>query len=87
MELKGKLYARPNLPEYPNLQLTFVENKIFPKELTKKILEYFNSYVCYRCKKNRYSYYVIQTISSDEPTTTFITCLNCENKWTICDWN
>ena len=36
---------------------------------------------CGRCKKNKTTYYQMQTRSADEPMTTFVTCLNCNNKW------
>jgi transcription elongation factor S-II len=38
-------------------------------------------YTCGKCKKNRCSYYELQTRSADEPMTMFVTCLNCGNKW------
>ena len=38
-------------------------------------------YVCGRCKKNKTTYYEMQTRSADEPMTTFVTCLHCNNKW------
>jgi len=38
-------------------------------------------YTCGSCKKNKCSYYQLQTRSCDEPMTTFVTCLNCGNKW------
>ena len=38
-------------------------------------------YRCYKCKKNKCTYYEFQTRSADEPSTTFISCLNCGNKW------
>jgi transcription elongation factor S-II len=36
---------------------------------------------CAKCKKNNCTYYQMQTRSADEPMTTFITCLNCSNRW------
>jgi transcription elongation factor S-II len=39
---------------------------------------------CGKCKKNNCTYYQMQTRSADEPMTTFITCLNCSNRWKIC---
>lgn len=36
---------------------------------------------CGKCKKNKVSYYEIQTRSADEPMTTYFTCLLCGNKW------
>jgi transcription elongation factor S-II len=36
---------------------------------------------CGKCKKNKVSYYEIQTRSADEPMTTYFTCILCGNKW------
>jgi DNA-directed RNA polymerase subunit M/transcription elongation factor TFIIS len=36
---------------------------------------------CGKCKKNKVSYYELQTRSSDEPMTTFFNCLICGNRW------
>ena len=38
-------------------------------------------YKCGRCKKRECSFYQLQTRSADEPMTTFVTCLNCGNRW------
>jgi len=38
-------------------------------------------YKCGRCKKKECSFYQLQTRSADEPMTTFVTCLNCGNRW------
>ena len=40
-----------------------------------------NEFKCFKCKKRVCTYYQLQTRSADEPMTTFITCLNCGNKW------
>ena len=36
---------------------------------------------CGKCKKNNCTYYQMQTRSADEPMTTFVTCMNCLNRW------
>lgn len=36
---------------------------------------------CGKCKKNRITYYEMQTRSADEPITTFYSCLVCGNRW------
>lgn len=38
-------------------------------------------YTCGKCKKNRCSYYELQTRSADEPMTMFITCIHCGHRW------
>lgn len=37
--------------------------------------------ICGKCKKNKISYFEIQSRSADEPMTTHYTCLTCGNKW------
>ena len=36
---------------------------------------------CGKCHKRECTYFQLQTRSSDEPMTTFITCINCGNRW------
>ena len=38
-------------------------------------------YTCGRCKSKKCTYYEMQTRSADEPTTVFVTCLNCGKNW------
>jgi transcription elongation factor S-II len=40
-----------------------------------------NAYTCFKCKNNNCSYYQMQIRSADEPMTTFITCIDCGNRW------
>ena len=40
-----------------------------------------DTFTCRKCKSNKCTYYQMQTRSADEPMTTFITCLNCGNRW------
>jgi len=40
-----------------------------------------DEFKCYKCQKRQCTYYQLQTRSADEPMTTFITCLNCGNRW------
>jgi DNA-directed RNA polymerase subunit M/transcription elongation factor TFIIS len=42
-----------------------------------------NMYVCGKCKSRECTYYEMQTRSADEPTTVFLTCLNCDKHWKI----
>lgn len=36
---------------------------------------------CKKCGSKRTTYYSLQTRSSDEPMTNFITCVECNNRW------
>lgn len=40
-----------------------------------------DAFQCGKCKQRRTMYYQMQTRSADEPMTTFVTCLNCNNRW------
>ena len=40
-----------------------------------------DNFTCGKCKSNRCSYYQLQTRSADEPMTTFVTCIDCGNRW------
>jgi transcription elongation factor S-II len=44
-----------------------------------------DSLECSRCKKKKVSYTQAQTRSADEPMTTFCECMNCGNRWKVCD--
>lgn len=39
------------------------------------------AFVCKKCKGDKTTYYQMQTRSSDEPMTVFVTCLSCGTKW------
>ena len=43
-----------------------------------------DQFKCGKCKKRKCRYYQMQTRSADEPMTTFVTCVNCGNKWKFC---
>ena len=38
-------------------------------------------FTCYKCKSTNCSYYQLQTRSADEPMTTYVSCLNCGQRW------
>lgn len=40
-----------------------------------------DEFTCYKCKKSKCTYYQLQTRSADEPMTTFVSCLNCGQRW------
>jgi transcription elongation factor S-II len=47
-------------------------------ETQKKINSEFT---CYKCKSNNCDYYQLQTRSADEPITTFVSCMECGQRW------
>jgi transcription elongation factor S-II len=40
-----------------------------------------DTFTCRKCKSKKCNYYQQQTRSADEPITTFVTCLECGNRW------
>jgi len=48
---------------------------------TPKIEATTDAYICRKCKSDRCWHYQLQTRSADEPMTTFVTCLECSNRW------
>jgi DNA-directed RNA polymerase subunit M/transcription elongation factor TFIIS len=40
-----------------------------------------DNFTCRKCNSNKCSYYQLQTRSADEPMTTFVTCIDCGNRW------
>jgi transcription elongation factor S-II len=58
------------------------------KKIKKDRLKYTNNieastdmFTCGKCKSKKCTYYEMQTRSADEPTTVFVTCLNCGKNW------
>lgn len=41
-------------------------------------------FTCGKCKGTKTTYFQMQTRSSDEPMTTFVTCITCNNRWKFC---
>ena len=40
-----------------------------------------DTFTCRKCYKKECTYYQMQTRSADEPMTTFVTCIECGNRW------
>lgn len=53
-----------------------LENKYIPK-----IEASTDNFTCGKCKSKKCTYYQLQTRSADEPMTTFVTCIDCGNRW------
>lgn len=53
-------------------------------KVTSNVEASTDMYTCKKCRSKRCTYYELQTRSADEPTTIFITCLDCGKNWKIC---
>lgn len=40
-----------------------------------------DTFKCRKCHSNKCTYYQMQTRSADEPMTTFVTCIECGQRW------
>ena len=40
-----------------------------------------DTFKCRKCHGNKCTYYQMQTRAADEPMTTFVTCIDCGNRW------
>ena len=54
------------------------------KYLTEPLQVCEGIHVCSKCKSKKTYSYQLQTRSSDEPMTNFVTCVECGNKWKFC---
>ena len=43
-----------------------------------------DTFTCRKCKSKECTYYQLQTRSSDEPMTIFVSCVACGNRWKTC---
>jgi len=91
------LKERLNENEFSPHELAFMtSDRVFPeawnniinKEMLRTKSAYESSQVsmtdqirCGKCKKNKISYYELQTRSADEPLTTYFSCILCGHRW------
>ena len=83
--------------KYKAHELAFMSHQEICPELWKKLIEdkkirdenkfkpkleaSTDDFTCLKCKSKKCSYYQLQTRSADEPMTTFVSCLECGNRW------
>ena len=89
--VKGKILDNVWLPETVASKTHEELNPEQHAELKHKIMsKYINMsseqdhegfFKCGKCKTKKTTYTQAQTRSADEPMTTFVTCLNCGNRW------
>lgn len=54
------------------------------KQKSKMDEEYEGIFKCKKCGSKKTTYYQLQTRSADEPMTTYVTCMECDNHWKFC---
>ena len=90
--VKGKILENIWLPEtiasktHEELnpeQYAELKHKIMSKYINTNTVEQEHDgfFKCGKCKSMKTTYTQAQTRSADEPMTTFVTCLNCNNRW------
>ncbi len=75
------------MPEGPFAKAIMEHNEreiIIEKNKAKMDEEYEGIFKCKKCKSKKTSYYQLQTRSADEPMTTFVQCIECDNHWKFC---
>lgn len=77
-----KLEPADRFPErWEELKKLYGNVRDISKEVPEVDLNVEGMFKCGRCKTYKTTYYQLQTRSCDEPATTFVTCLNCNNRW------
>ena len=67
----------------PDIWKNLLEEKKIKDEnrFTPKIEASTDDFTCGKCKSKKCTYYQLQTRSADEPMTTFVTCIDCGNRF------
>lgn len=67
----------------PDHWKTLIERKMKrdASKYTDNIQASTDMYTCKKCRSKRCTYYEMQTRSADEPSTIFVTCLDCGKHW------
>jgi transcription elongation factor S-II len=60
------------------------EKVLFDCERSGQAQATTDQFKCGRCRQRKCTYYQMQTRSADEPMTTYVTCVNCNNHWKFC---
>jgi transcription elongation factor S-II len=83
-ELSAKNLSFMNHQEMdPEHWKEYIERKIKrdSSKFSNNIEASTDMFTCKKCKSKKCTYYEMQTRSADEPTTVFVTCLDCGKHW------
>jgi transcription elongation factor S-II len=78
------IITMPHEELYPDLwEEVIIKNQRMMNKLSEenKPSSGTTMFKCGKCKKSNTTYFQLQTRSADEPMTTFVTCLECNNRW------
>ena len=78
-----KIAYMPYNELYPKKWQQIIDEKIKNEKMMKESfkLNVTEMFTCGKCKKNKCTYFELQTRSADEPMTTFVTCIECGHRW------
>jgi transcription elongation factor S-II len=62
-------------------KLIKAKNKRTENKCETNIVASTDTFKCRKCHSKECTYYQMQTRSADEPMTTFVTCIKCDNRW------
>ena len=76
----GPEMLEPN-GSYVKTKMELKKRELTLEQARVKDEDYEGMFKCGKCKSKKTTYYQLQTRSADEPMTTFVTCLGCNNRW------
>lgn len=82
--LKPEVYAFMTYQEMAPEKWELLIDKKIKRDKSKyetKMAAATDTFTCRKCKSKECNYYQLQTRSADEPMTTFVSCINCGNRW------
>lgn len=66
---------------YLHFEEFYPEGREDDEDKSEQVFQEDGMFKCGRCKSLKTTYYSLQTRSSDEPMTCFVTCTDCKNRW------
>ena len=66
---------------YFKTEMELKRRELIKEEARVKDEDYEGMFKCGKCKSKKTTYYQMQTRSADEPMTTYVTCMECANRW------
>ena len=70
--------------EVKKLKEEMLRQSILEAQVPKANLSSSNLFKCSRCGERDTTYNQVQTLSGDEPMTTFVVCNKCGKRWKVC---